>query len=75
MYGILRTDPESYSSQAAVVTNDILLYGIAVYVVLSSIAATSFSTQSCEIKLNRDNAGKLKKVNNTIISTVLIFIL
>ena len=28
MYGILRTDPESYSSQAAVVTNDILLYGI-----------------------------------------------
>ena len=40
MYGILRENPQAYSSQAAAVTNDILLYGIGVYVVLTAIGLT-----------------------------------
>ena len=62
MYGILRTDPESYSSQAAVVTNDILLYGIAVYVVLTAIGLTLSWAVLVWISNNEGRRGKLMRI-------------
>ena len=62
MYGILRTDPESYSSQAAVVTNDILLYGIAVYVVLTAIGLTRSWAVLVWISNNEGRRGKLMRI-------------
>lgn len=40
MYSVLKENPDIYSEQAAVITNDFLLYAIGVYVVLAAIGLT-----------------------------------
>ena len=62
MYGILQGNPEAYSEQAAVITNDFLFYGIGVYVILTAIGLTLSWAVLVWLSNNEGRGGALSQI-------------
>lgn len=62
MYGVLKDNPEAYSEQAAVITNDFLLYAISIYVVLTAIGLTLSWAVLVWLSNNEGRKGSLSQV-------------
>ena len=62
MYGILQDNPEAYSEEAAAITNDFLLYGIGVYVILTAIGLTLSWAVLVWLSNNEGRKGALSRI-------------
>lgn len=60
LYGLLKENPDAYSEQAAVITNDFLLYAIGIYVVLGAIGLTLCWAVLVWLSNNEGRKGVLK---------------
>lgn len=60
LYGLLKENPNAYSEQAAVITNDFLLYAIGVYVVLGAMGLTLCWAVLVWLSNNEGRKGALK---------------
>jgi len=62
MYIILQKSPEAYSEQAAVITTDVLLYGIGIYVILTAIGLTLAWAVLVWLSNNEGRKGALRQI-------------